>query len=121
MKLNCLLPIDCQHLTFPTSLLLICNTCGDKEKQISCTHKNLNNLGTNQPLEQLHIDLIGTTKMQSIGGKWYIIFIVDDFSRFIWCAFLLEKVNTVNHFVEYFQIQPRGEFYTHQFNPKSSK
>ena len=33
-------------------------------------------------LELLHIDLIGPARVQSLGGKKYILVVVDDFTRY---------------------------------------
>ena len=46
---------------------------------------------TSRPLELLHMDLMGPMRSESLGGKKYILVIVDDFSRFSWVAFLIEK------------------------------
>ena len=74
--------------------------CGDCQlgKQIRATHKNLNHLGISKPLELLHMDLMGPTRIQSLGGKRYILLLVDDFSRFVWSAFLREKADTFDLF-----------------------
>ena len=37
---------------------------------------------TSRPLELLHIDLMGPTRVQSLGGKKYIPVVVDDFTRY---------------------------------------
>ena len=42
-------------------------------------------------LELLHVDLIVPTRIESLGGKRYIMVIVDDFSRYTWVEFLREK------------------------------
>jgi len=43
----------------------------------------------------LHMDLYGTVRVQSRGGKKYILVIVDDFTRFTWNMFLRTKEETV--------------------------
>ena len=43
-------------------------------------------------LELLHVDLMGPTRIESLGGKWYIMVIVDDFSRYTWVEILREKL-----------------------------
>ena len=37
-----------------------------------------------EPLELLHIDLCGPSTVATLNKKWYILVIVDDFSRFTW-------------------------------------
>ncbi|WVZ94159.1 hypothetical protein U9M48_040089 [Paspalum notatum var. saurae] len=36
------------------------------------------------PSELLHMDTVGPARVASIGGKWYVLVVVDDFSRFSW-------------------------------------
>ena len=43
---------------------------------------------TSRPLELLHLDLIGLTRIESLGGKRYIIVVVDDFTRYTWVILL---------------------------------
>ena len=38
------------------------------------------------------MDLMGTTRIESMGGKRYIMVVVDDFSRYSWVEFLREKL-----------------------------
>lgn len=40
----------------------------------------------------LHVDLMGLTCTESLGGKRYILVMVDDFSRFTWVELLREKL-----------------------------
>ena len=37
------------------------------------------------------MDLMGTTRTESMGGKRYIMVVVDDFSRYSWVEFLREQ------------------------------
>ena len=48
-------------------------------------------IATSRCLELLHVDLMGPTRTESLGGKGYIMVIVDDFSRYTWVEFLREK------------------------------
>ena len=55
------------------------------------THPKVNVVATSRPLELLHVDLMGPTKTESMGGKSYIVVVVNDFSRYSWVEFLREK------------------------------
>ena len=46
---------------------------------------------TSRPLELLHIDLMGPARVQSLGGKKYILVVVDDFTRYTWVVLLKDK------------------------------
>ena len=69
------------------------NVCGPCQlgKQTKSTHPKVNVVATSHPLELLHVDLMGPMKMVSMGGKCYIMVVVDDFSRYSWVEFLREK------------------------------
>ena len=69
------------------------NVCGPCQlgKQTKSTHPKVNVVATSHPLELLHVDLMGSTRTESMGGKCYIMVVVDDFSRYSWVEFLREK------------------------------
>ena len=48
-------------------------------------------IATSQCLKLLHVDLMGPIRTESLGGKRYIMVIVDDFLRYTWVEFLREK------------------------------
>ena len=70
------------------------NVCGPCQlgKQTKSTHPKVNVVATSRPLELLHVDLMGPMRKESVGGKRYIIVVVDDFSRYSWVDFLREKL-----------------------------
>ena len=37
------------------------------------------------------MDTVGPTRVRSVDGKWYVLVVVDDFSRFSWVFFLESK------------------------------
>ncbi len=76
----------------------ICKGCQMGSKLESLIRK-LHLLGTTRPLELLHMDLAGPTRMESLGGKKYFMVVVDDFSRYTWVAFLREKSKAFNEFL----------------------
>jgi hypothetical protein len=68
----------------------ICGSC-QLGKQTGAAHKRTSSIRTSRNLELLHMDLIGPTRTASLGGRRYILVIVDDFSRYTWAIPLLEK------------------------------
>jgi hypothetical protein len=40
------------------------------------------------------MDLVGPARMCSAGGKWYVLVIVDDYSRYAWVFFSADKGGT---------------------------
>ena len=71
----------------------ICASC-QKGKQHRSSFKSKNEISTKRPLELIHIDLFGPIDVSSLGGKKYVLVIVDDFSRFTWTIFLAHKHET---------------------------
>ena len=69
-----------------------------KGKQTKSPHKKTNIIGTTGCLEPLHIDLMGPSRIESLGGKRYIIIVVDDFSRYSWVGYLREKSEAFSTF-----------------------
>ena len=59
----------------------VCGPC-QQGKQTKSMHKKDKYLSTKEPLELLHMDLMGPMQTESLGGKRYIFVCVDDFSRF---------------------------------------
>ncbi|KAI3770337.1 hypothetical protein L6452_01465 [Arctium lappa] len=66
----------------------------EKGKMKRATHKPKPEPSTSAPLELLHMDLCGPMRTQSLGGKKYILVIVDDYSRYTWVKFLRSKDET---------------------------
>ena len=71
----------------------ICNAC-QFGKQTKTSFKKKRGISTSRPLELLHLDLFGPNRVASLGGKYYALVIVDDFSRFTWVFFLTHKSDT---------------------------
>jgi transposase InsO family protein len=44
------------------------------------------------------MDIIGPSRVRSMGGKWYVLVIVDDYSCFSWVFFLESKDEVFEHF-----------------------
>ena len=60
-------------------------------KQVKSKHPFVTEVQTSRPLELLHIDLMGSARVQSLGGKKYIPVVVDDFTRYTWVVLLRDK------------------------------
>jgi len=67
--------------------------CGECQigKQTRMSHPRLEHQATSKVLELLHMDLMGPMQVKSIGGKMYVLVVVDDFSRFTLVNFIREK------------------------------
>jgi len=68
----------------------VCYVCA-RGKQVRTSFKSKNYVSTFQPLELLHVDLCGPTRITSRGGKKYVFVILDDYSRFTWTLLLALK------------------------------
>ncbi|GJU70119.1 retrovirus-related pol polyprotein from transposon TNT 1-94, partial [Tanacetum coccineum] len=55
-------------------------------------------VSTTKCLELLHMDLFGPSAVQSYGGNFYTLVIVDDYSRYTWTRFLKHKNEAFDHF-----------------------
>ena len=75
----------------------MCDEC-IKGKQVKNAFKAKNSLYSSKPLELLHIDLFGPSRICSLSGKKYAFVIVDDFTRFTWVFFLTHKNDAFDEF-----------------------
>ena len=75
----------------------VCEAC-QKGKQTKHSSKLKNMVSTSKPLELLHMDLFGPSRTMSLGGNYYALVVVDDFSRFTWTMFLESKSNAFSAF-----------------------
>ena len=67
-----------------------------ERKTTKSLHKKVKEIRTTRPLNLLHMDLIGPMRIESKGGKRYVIMVVDDFSRYF-VHFLKEKSEAIVH------------------------
>jgi transposase InsO family protein len=58
---------------------------------IAASHPPLTSVMTESPCELFHMDLVGPSRVCSASGKWYVLVIVDDYSRYAWVFFLADK------------------------------
>jgi hypothetical protein len=76
---------------------LICAPC-HHGKMIAASHSLVNTVMTEQPGHLLHTDTVGPSRVRSMGGKWYVLVIVDDNSRYSWVFFLENNDEVFEHF-----------------------
>jgi hypothetical protein len=68
---------------------LVCAPCRHG-KMIAAFHSSVNTVMTEHPGQLLHMDTVGPSRVRSMGRKWYVLIIVDDYSRYS-CVFFLES------------------------------
>ena len=61
---------------------------------VATSHPPLTEVMTKCTGKLLHMDLVGPTRVRSVGGKWYVLVVVDDYSRYAWVFFLESKDET---------------------------
>jgi transposase InsO family protein len=69
---------------------------------IIASHSLVNIVMIEQLGQLLHMDTVSPSRVRSIGGKWYIFVIVDDYSRYSWVFFLERKDEVFEHFQSMF-------------------
>jgi hypothetical protein len=58
---------------------------------IATSHSLVNTMMTEQPEQLLHMNTVGPSRVRSMGSKWYIFIIIDDYSCYSWIFFLESK------------------------------
>jgi len=81
----------------------LCEAC-QKGKQTKSSFKPINVVSTTRPLELLHMDLFGPSRTKSLGGNYYGLLIVDDYSRFTWTLFIATKDNAYFAFKKFAKV-----------------
>jgi hypothetical protein len=76
---------------------LVCAPCCHA-KMIAAFHSPFNTMMTECPGQLLHMDSVDPSRLCSMGGKWYVLIIVDDYSRYPWVFFLESKDEVFEHF-----------------------
>jgi hypothetical protein len=76
---------------------LVCAPC-HHGKMIAASHSPVNTVMTEHPGQLLHMDTICPSQVRSMGGKWYVLVIIDDYSRYSWVFFLERKDEVFEHF-----------------------
>jgi transposase InsO family protein len=65
---------------------------------ITAFHSSVNTVMTEHPRQLLHMATVGPSRVRSMGGKWYVLVIVDDYSRYSWVFFLESRDEVFEHF-----------------------
>jgi hypothetical protein len=60
---------------------LVCASCRHA-KMVASPHPPLTDVMIKRPCKLLHMDLVGPARVQSVGGKWYVLVLVDDYSQY---------------------------------------
>jgi transposase InsO family protein len=76
---------------------LVCAPC-HHGKMIAASHSLVNTMMTKHPGQLLHMDTVGPSRVPSMGGKLYVLIIIDDYSRYSWVFFLEIKDKVFEHF-----------------------
>ncbi|WVZ89035.1 hypothetical protein U9M48_035494 [Paspalum notatum var. saurae] len=66
---------------------LVCHPCCHG-KMVAASQTPVSQFMTSYPSELLHMDTVGPARVASVSGKWYVLVVVDDFSRFSWVFFM---------------------------------
>ena len=77
---------------------VVCGPC-QLGKQTKAKHPSTQTSATSRPLKLLHLDLMGPTRTESLGGKRYIMVVVDDFTRYT-CVILLRSKSEAPEHIE---------------------
>jgi hypothetical protein len=60
---------------------LVCTPC-HHGKMITVFHSLVNTMMIEQLRLLLHMDTVGPSRVRSMGGKWYVLIIVNDYSHY---------------------------------------
>jgi transposase InsO family protein len=67
-------------------------------KMIAASYSPVNTVMTEHHRQLLHMDTVGPSQVRSMGGKWYVLVVVDDYSHYSWVFFLESKDEVFEHF-----------------------
>ncbi|GKB81584.1 retrovirus-related pol polyprotein from transposon TNT 1-94, partial [Tanacetum coccineum] len=81
----------------------LCSACapGKSKKK---PHKPKSEDTNQENLYLLHMDLCGPMRVTSVNGKKYILFIVDDYSRFTWVKCLRSKDEALDFIIKFLKM-----------------
>ena len=81
----------------------MCDVC-QKGKQVKTSFKSKQHIFTSNPLELIHMDLFGPSRTRSLGGNYYALVFVDDYSCFTWTFFISSKSETFQVFRKFAKV-----------------
>ena len=81
----------------------LCDAC-QKGKQVKTCFKSKQHISTSNPLELIHMDLFGPSRTKGLGGNYYALVLVDDYSRFTWTFFISPKSDNFQVFRKFAKI-----------------
>nr|GFA01349.1 hypothetical protein [Tanacetum cinerariifolium] len=81
----------------------LCSACA-MGKSTRKTHKPKSEETNQEKLYLLHMDLCGPMRVESVNGKKYILFIIDDYSRFTWVKLLRSKDETPDFNIKFLKM-----------------
>ncbi len=84
-------------ITGSTQNLPFCVACAEGKMHVLPFPKS-SETRENGVLDKWHLDLMGPIQVKSVGGKFYCMVVVDDFSRFSFVRFLAKKSDTFDVF-----------------------
>lgn len=85
---------DLPKIVKPTNL--VCKECQMGKKTRTSFKSKL--YSSNGLLDLVHTDLGGPTRVRSMQGDIYFMFLIDDYSKMIWVTFLKEKSEALEKF-----------------------
>nr|GEU76340.1 retrovirus-related Pol polyprotein from transposon TNT 1-94 [Tanacetum cinerariifolium] len=81
----------------------LCSACAMVQSKKK-SHKPKSKDTNQEKLYLLHMDLCGPMRVESVNGKKYIIFIVDDYSRFTWVKCLRSKDEAPDFIIKFLKM-----------------
>jgi hypothetical protein len=76
---------------------LVCAPC-HHGKMIAASYSLVNTVMTEQPGQLLHMDIVNASQVLSMGSKWYVLIIIDDYSHYSWVFLFESKDEVFEHF-----------------------
>jgi transposase InsO family protein len=67
-------------------------------KMITASYSPVNTVIAEHPRQLLHMNTVGHSRVRSMGDKWYVLVVVDGYSRYSWVFFLESKDEVFEHF-----------------------
>jgi hypothetical protein len=64
---------------------LVCAPC-HHDKMIAASYSSVDTVMTERPEQLLHMDTVCPSRVHSMGRRWYVLVIVDDYSRYSWAS-----------------------------------